>query len=51
VVSSPFVAIVNLNTCEGCGDCVDRCQMEALELHDNTVTPDVDRVSCYGAQA
>jgi NAD-dependent dihydropyrimidine dehydrogenase PreA subunit len=46
MVSSPFVALVNLDTCEGCGDCVDRCQMEALELDDNTVALDVDR--CIG---
>jgi heterodisulfide reductase subunit A-like polyferredoxin len=46
MVSSPFVATVNLDTCEGCGDCVDRCQMEALELDDNTVALDVDR--CIG---
>jgi len=46
MVSSPFVAAVNLDTCEGCGDCVDRCQMEALELDDDTVALDVDR--CIG---
>jgi len=46
LVSSPFVATVNLDTCEGCGDCVERCQMEALELGDKTVALDVDR--CIG---
>ncbi len=46
LVSSPFVAAVNLDTCEGCGDCVDRCQMEALELDEDTVALDVDR--CIG---
>ena len=46
LVSSPFVAAVNLDTCEGCGDCVDRCQMEALELDDHTVALDADR--CIG---
>jgi ferredoxin len=46
LVSSPFTATVNLDTCEGCGDCVDRCQMEALELDGNTIALDVDR--CIG---
>lgn len=44
--SSPFVATVSLDTCEGCGDCVDRCQMEALELDGDTVSLDLDR--CIG---
>ncbi len=46
LISSPFVAAVNLDTCEGCGDCVDRCQMEALELGDRTVALNLDR--CIG---
>ena len=46
LVSSPFAVTVNLDTCEGCGDCVDRCQMEALELDGNTIALDVDR--CIG---
>ena len=46
LVSSPFAAAVNLDTCEGCGDCVDRCQMGALELDGNTIALDVDR--CIG---
>ncbi|MGD8915463.1 MAG: 4Fe-4S dicluster domain-containing protein [Syntrophobacterales bacterium] len=46
LVSSPFVVAVNLETCEGCGDCVDRCQMEALELGDKTVLLNLDR--CIG---
>jgi electron transport complex protein RnfB len=45
-VVSPFVAAVGLDTCIGCGDCVDRCQMEALELVEDTVTLDADR--CIG---
>jgi len=46
LVSSPFVATINLDTCEGCGDCVERCQMEALELGGKTVALEVDR--CIG---
>ncbi|UCG14226.1 MAG: 4Fe-4S binding protein [Deltaproteobacteria bacterium] len=46
LVSSPFVAAVDLDTCAGCGTCIDRCQMEALELEDDTVALDVDR--CIG---
>ena len=44
--STPFVAKNNSNTCEGCGVCVDRCQMEALRLEDDVAVLDVDR--CIG---
>ncbi|UCF82171.1 MAG: 4Fe-4S binding protein [Desulfobacteraceae bacterium] len=46
LVSSPFVATVNIDTCVGCGKCLDRCQMEALKLNDDTVALDVAR--CIG---
>jgi NAD-dependent dihydropyrimidine dehydrogenase PreA subunit len=46
LVSSPFVATVSLDTCEGCGDCVDRCQMDALELDGATIALQMDR--CIG---
>ena len=32
LVSSPFTAINNPDTCEGCGSCLDRCQVDALSL-------------------
>ncbi|MBW1744403.1 MAG: 4Fe-4S binding protein, partial [Deltaproteobacteria bacterium] len=34
LVSTPFVAVVDTDTCEGCGTCVERCQMEALRLEE-----------------
>lgn len=46
LVFSPFVASSNPDTCEGCGVCVERCQMEALALVDEKVSLDVDR--CIG---
>ncbi|MBW1742633.1 MAG: 4Fe-4S binding protein [Deltaproteobacteria bacterium] len=46
LVSTPFVAAVDTDTCEGCGTCVERCQMEALRLEDDFVVLDVDR--CIG---
>jgi ferredoxin len=45
-VFSPFVAAADPETCEGCGICVDRCPMEALELGVGTVELDLDR--CIG---
>ena len=46
LVSTPFVVEADANTCEGCGVCVDRCQMDALELAEDKVTLDVTR--CIG---
>jgi electron transport complex protein RnfB len=46
LVSSPFVAAANPDTCEGCGTCLERCQMEALRLEDDKVVLDTDR--CLG---
>lgn len=46
LVSTPFVAAVNRDTCEACGTCVERCQMEALRLEDDGVVLDPDR--CIG---
>ncbi len=37
VAGSNFVARVDEGSCIGCGDCLDRCQMDALELGDETV--------------
>jgi len=46
LVSTPFVATANPDTCEGCGVCLERCQMEALRLEEDKVILDVDR--CIG---
>jgi ferredoxin len=43
---SPFIAQADADLCDGCGTCVERCQMEALELGDETVQLDQDR--CIG---
>jgi Na+-translocating ferredoxin:NAD+ oxidoreductase subunit B len=45
-VFSPFVAFTNPDACEGCGLCVDRCQMEALSIIDEKAVLSVDR--CIG---
>jgi len=45
-VSTPFVLEVNQETCEGCGTCEDRCQMEALNLQNDKISYNVDR--CIG---
>jgi len=46
LVSSAFVAQVNLETCQGCGTCVERCQMEAVWLDDGKIVLEPDR--CIG---
>jgi len=44
--ASPFVAAADPSTCQGCGTCLDRCQMEALQLEDDRIVLDTDR--CIG---
>jgi electron transport complex protein RnfB len=44
--ASPFVAAAQAATCQGCGTCLDRCQMDALRLADDKVVLDADR--CIG---
>ncbi len=45
-VASPFIARAEFENCEGCGVCVDRCQMQALTLEDDHVVLDSNR--CIG---
>jgi len=46
LVASPFVAAADPATCQGCGICLNRCQMDALQLEDGRVILDLDR--CIG---
>jgi len=46
VVSTPYVAVADHEGCEGCGTCVDRCQMDALNLVEDKVFLHADR--CIG---
>jgi ferredoxin len=45
-IASSFIAAATPETCDGCGTCLDRCQMEALTLEDEQVVLDSDR--CIG---
>jgi ferredoxin len=44
-----FVSQVDEETCTGCGECVDHCQLEALEMHDDMVR--VNEQYCLGCGA
>jgi electron transport complex protein RnfB len=46
LVSSPFRIAVETELCIGCGDCLTRCQMDALSLVDDLIVADLDR--CIG---
>jgi NAD-dependent dihydropyrimidine dehydrogenase PreA subunit len=46
LVATPFVAEANVGACGGCGQCIDRCQMDALRLEDGVVVLDAER--CIG---
>ncbi len=43
---SGFIMTVDEEKCMGCGDCIDRCPMEALSMQDDIVVRDADR--CIG---
>jgi len=46
LVSTPFVAALESETCKGCGVCEKRCQMDALKLEGEKVRLDADQ--CIG---
>ncbi|MEO0249855.1 MAG: 4Fe-4S binding protein [candidate division WOR-3 bacterium] len=46
VVASPFHASLNVDTCSGCGTCIERCQMEAIRLDEDKAVLNLDR--CIG---
>jgi ferredoxin len=46
IVASPFIAWPEPENCEGCGVCVDRCQMQALTLEDEQVV--LESARCIG---
>jgi len=45
-ISSPFVANLNIDTCIGCGICIDRCQMDAIVLDNGKAILNINR--CIG---
>jgi len=46
IVSSPFLVSYRQDTCQACGVCVDRCQIQALSLDGGRVVVDMNR--CIG---
>lgn len=46
MVSTPFIAKLNVDTCKACGVCVKRCQMDAIQQTADTVQLDPTR--CIG---
>jgi NAD-dependent dihydropyrimidine dehydrogenase PreA subunit len=46
IVSSAFRVSVDRDSCDGCGVCLERCQMQALQLIDDRVSAELGR--CIG---
>jgi NAD-dependent dihydropyrimidine dehydrogenase PreA subunit len=44
-----MTAIVNQETCNGCGDCIDSCPLDAIELNDGKAVVDEDTCGDCGA--
>ena len=44
-----MTASVNQETCNGCGDCVDACPLDAIEVQDGKATVDEDTCGDCGA--
>ncbi|NLF07177.1 MAG: 4Fe-4S binding protein [Pirellulaceae bacterium] len=42
-------AVVNAETCTGCGSCVDACPVEAIEMKDDVAVVDPDTCTDCGA--
>ncbi|MFX0068300.1 MAG: DUF362 domain-containing protein [Candidatus Hodarchaeota archaeon] len=46
VAYANYYAVVNLDTCQGCGTCVDRCQVGSISVNDGIAIVDQER--CIG---
>ena len=47
-IKSHYVAIVNYDTCNGCGICAQRCQWGALKFEVTTEKANIDQFKCFG---
>ena len=48
VARSAFVNTVDDDLCQGCEDCIEYCQFNALALHDDALLIDINTTSCVG---
>ncbi len=48
VARSAFVNTVDEDLCQGCEDCIEYCQFNALALHDDALLININATSCVG---
>jgi len=48
VARSAFVNTVDEDLCQGCEDCIEYCQFNALALHDDALLININQTSCVG---
>jgi NAD-dependent dihydropyrimidine dehydrogenase PreA subunit len=48
LVKSEYVFFVDFEKCNGCGDCLGRCQFNALKWEATTEKAQIDQFSCFG---
>jgi len=46
LITSPFTAVLDTGSCIGCGVCVERCQMDALQMGEDHIL--LDEKKCIG---
>lgn len=46
IASSPYIAVLDPDICSGCGDCLERCQMNALSLPNGAA--ELNQARCIG---
>jgi NAD-dependent dihydropyrimidine dehydrogenase PreA subunit len=48
LVKSEYVCFVDWNKCNGCGDCLGRCDFNALKYEATTEKAQIDQFQCFG---
>ena len=48
LVKGEFVCFIDFEKCNGCGDCLGRCNFNALKYETTTEKANIDQFACFG---